>query len=41
MLEFFRTTLGRDLLRHIASISKSLAIIAKELQKMNKTSTED
>lgn len=36
MIEFFTTKLGRELLHHIASISKSLAIIAKELQEMNK-----
>ena len=37
MLEFFRTTLGRELLNNITSISKSLAIIAKELQEINKS----
>lgn len=41
MLDFFKTRLGHELFHHIASISKSLAIIATELQKMNKTSKED
>lgn len=37
MLEFFRTALGRKLLYDITSIAKSLAIIAKELQEINKS----
>lgn len=35
MLDFIRTLAGREFLRDISSIAKSLAEIAQELKKLN------